>query len=120
MLRIRTLAAVAAVGFALAVAASAGAAPLPRLTGTVGPGFTITLKRGAKPVKTLKAGRYRITVVDRSNIHNFRLKGPGVDREITTVAFAGAKTVVVTLKKGRYTFVCDPHFTTMKGSFRVV
>jgi plastocyanin len=29
------------------------------------------------------------------------------------------KTIVVTLKNGRYTFVCDPHFTSMKGSFTV-
>jgi len=21
------------------------------------------------------------------------------------------------MRKGRYTFVCDPHFTSMKGSF---
>jgi plastocyanin len=118
MTRFHTLLALAAAGTALAVAAPAGAA-LPKLAGTVGPGFTITLKQSGKAVKTLKAGAYSITVSDRSNIHNFRLKGPGVNREITAVGFMGTKTVVVRLKKGKYTFVCDPHASIMKGSFTV-
>jgi plastocyanin len=119
LLRIRTLAvAVVLAVTGLAVAASAGAA-LPRLVGTVGPGFTITMKQGTRAVRVVKPGRYSIVVADKSNIHNFRLKGPGVNREITTVGFVGTKTVLVTLKKGRYTFVCDPHFTAMKGSFTV-
>jgi plastocyanin len=118
MLRFRTLT-VAAVVAALSWTASAGAVP-PKLTGTVGPGFTISLKRFAKSVKSLKAGTYRITVSDKSSIHNFHLRGPGVNRQITTVPFVGTKTITVTLKKGTYTFVCDPHFTTMHGSFKVV
>jgi len=113
---------VAATLAALTLTASAGAgtAALPKLAGTVGPGFTITIKRFNKPFRTLKAGRYSITVADRSNIHNFHLKGPGVNREITTVGFVGTKTIIVRFKKGLYTFVCDPHLTSMKGSFRVL
>jgi plastocyanin len=118
LLRFRILVVAAALA-ALTLTALAEAAPLPRLVGTVGPGFTITLKRFNRPLRTLKAGRYSITVSDRSNIHNFHLKGPGVNREITAVGFTGTKTVIVTFKRGRYTFVCDPHFTTMKGSFSV-
>ena len=118
MLRFRTFVVAAVVGAALTVAASAGAV-VPKLNGTVGPGFTITVKRGTAPVKLLKAGTYSITVADKSNIHNFRLKGPGLNREITSVAFVGTKTVTVTLKKGRYTFDCDPHQAIMKGSFTV-
>ena len=56
MLRIRTLVAVVAGVASLALPISAGAAT-PKLTGTVGPGFTITLKQGAKKVKTLKIAR---------------------------------------------------------------
>ena len=113
---------VAAALAALTLTASAGAGTtaLPKLVGTVGPGFTITMKRLNKPFRTLKAGRYSITVADRSNIHNFHLKGPRVNREITTVGFVGTKTIVVTFRKGLYTFVCDPHLTSMKGSFRVL
>ncbi len=119
MLRIRTLVAVVAGVAALALPISAGAAT-PKLTGTVGPGFTITLKQGAKKVKTLKAGSYSVRVSDKSNIHNFRLKGPGVNKEITSISFKGTKTVVVKLKKGTYTYVCDPHASIMKGTFKVV
>jgi plastocyanin len=119
MPRTRALVSIAAVGSALAFTAPAGAAT-PKLVGTVGPGFTITLKRFGKPLKTLKTGTYSITVSDKSNIHNFHLRGPGVNKEITKIGFVGTKTVVVKLTKGTYRFVCDPHLTTMKGSFRVV
>jgi hypothetical protein len=121
LFRFRTLVVTAALAglAALALTSSAGAAAPTKLVGTVGPGFTITLKKTARPVRLLTPGRYSITVADRSNIHNFHLKGPGVNKEITTVGFVGTKTVIVALKKGTYTFVCDPHFTSMKGSFRV-
>jgi plastocyanin len=29
------------------------------------------------------------------------------------------KTVTVKLKKGTYKYICDPHATVMKGSFKV-
>jgi plastocyanin len=58
-------------------------------------------------------------VADKSNIHNFHLRGPKVNKEITTIGFTGVKTVIVKFSKGKYTFICDPHFTTMKGSFTV-
>jgi plastocyanin len=88
------------------------------LTGTVGPGFTISLKKGGVKVRTLRAGRYTIRVTDKSNIHDFRLKG-AVRKTITTVAFKGTKTVAVTLRKGTVTYYCSPHASSMKGSFRV-
>jgi plastocyanin len=108
-----------AAGLAAAVLAASAGAATPKLTGTVGPGFTISLKQAGKAVKTLKAGSYSITVSDKSAIHNFHLSGPGVNKEITKVGFVGTKTVVVKLKKGLYRFVCDPHASTMKGSFKV-
>ena len=121
MFRFRTLVVIAALAglAALALTSSAGAAAPIRLVGTVGPGFTITLKKAARPVRLVKAGRYSITVADKSSIHNFHLKGPGVNKEITTVGFVGTKTVIVALRKGTYTFVCDPHSTSMRGSFKV-
>ena len=88
------------------------------LTGTVGPGFTITLKKGATKVRTLKAGRYTIRVSDKSNIHDFRLKG-AVTKTITGVSFKGTKTVTMTLKRGIVTYYCSPHLISMKGTFRV-
>ncbi len=107
---------------AVALATAAVAFPrssAPKLTGSVGPGFTISLKQGTKKVTSLKAGRYTITVRDKADIHNFHLRGPGVNKQITTVPFKGTKTVTVTLKKGTYTYVCDPHASSMHGSFKV-
>jgi plastocyanin len=102
--------------FAVAVApASAGAT---KLVGTVGPGFTITLTKGGKKVKSLTAGKYMIVVHDKSNIHNFKLTGPGVTKS-TPVAYVGSKTWTVTLKKGTYRYVCVPHASVMKASFKV-
>ena len=109
----------AAVAAALALAAPVGAMGPTKLTGTVGPGFTITLKKAGVKVKTLKAGRYTITVNDKSNIHDFHLKGPGVNKVITTTPFKGTKSVTLRLSKGTYRYLCDPHASTMKGSFRV-
>lgn len=99
-------------------ASAVKAAPI-KLAATVGPGFTIRLTKGGKAIKSLKAGTYRITVRDRSPIHNFHLSGPGFNKR-TQVPFTG--TVIwknVKLKKGAYKFVCDPHASVMKGSFKV-
>ncbi len=104
---------------ALVVLAPASAMSTTTLQGTVGPGFTITLKMGGKSVKSLKAGKYTIKVSDKSDIHNFHLRGPGVNKEISKVPFKGTKSYTVTLKKGKYTYVCDPHAAAMKGSFTV-
>ena len=106
--------ALAAIAAALAVPGLAPAATRNNtLTATDGPGFTITMSK-----KTVKAGTYTIVVHDKSNIHNFRLTGPGVNK-LTSVPWVGTKTWTVNLKKGTYKFVCDPHATIMKGVLRV-
>jgi hypothetical protein len=111
MTRIR-LAVVTLTGFgALVFGALALAAPTP-LGGSVGPGFTITMK------KPTKAGSYRLTVNDRSSIHNFHITGPGVNRR-TSVSGTGRTTWTLTLRRGTYRFLCDPHPDTMRGSFRI-
>jgi plastocyanin len=103
-----------------ALAGQASGAPNATVTwkGKVGPGFTIGLTNssGAK-VTTAKAGTYKFVVSDLSDIHNFHLTGPGLNKVITTVAFKGTKTLTLTLKKGTYKYVCDPHASIMKGSF---
>ena len=121
MNRFRITILLAVVAGVLAIAAPSQAALPKKLTGTVGPGFTITLKKLGKKVTLLKAGTYSITVSDKSNIHNWHLRGPGrVNKEITTIGFVGTKTAIVKLVKGTYTYICDPHFSTMKGTFKVV
>lgn len=114
--RLLLLVAILATGL---VTASTGLAAAPKLVGVVGPGFTITLKSGGKLVKTLKAGTYTIAVQDKASIHDFHLKGPGVNKS-TTVPFVGSQTWTVTLKAGTYTYQCDPHASAgMKGTFKV-
>jgi plastocyanin len=112
-MRKRTVAVVLAAAVAAAIAALPTFAATPVLTGTVGPGFTIVMKK-----KPTKAGKYKLVVSDKSSIHNFHLKGPGVNVK-TSVSAVGTKSFTITLKKGKYTFICDPHATTMKGSFTI-
>jgi len=106
---------------ALGGVATAGSAGSPKkVDGSVGPGFSIKLTLGGKAVTTLKAGvAYAFTVKDKAAIHDFHLTGPGVNKVITSVPFTGTKIVVLTLKKGTYRYVCDPHASSMKGSFTV-
>ena len=101
-----------------AIAAPAAFAKSPTLTGTVGPGFTITLTQGGKSVKSLDAGTYVVKISDKSNIHNFHLTGPGVNKK-TSVGGTGSTTWTLKLKEGTYKYVCDPHAAIMRGSFKV-
>ena len=97
-----------------------GAAASGTLEGETGPGFTIEVKQNDEDAETVAAGTYPLVVEDKSDMHNFHLIGPGVDEEVTDVPFVGKKTVTVTLKKGTYTYQCDPHAASgMKGTFTV-
>lgn len=115
MKRICMLAAAAVA--AATVAGGAGAAT-PKLTASVSDPTNISLKMGSKSVKSLKAGKYTIVVKDQAADHNFHLSGPGLDKK-TSVGGKGTSTWKVTLEKGTYKFVCDPHASFMKGSFSV-
>ena len=84
------------------------------VTGTAGPGFDISMTG----TDGLEAGSVTITVTDNASTHNFHLTGPGVD-EATDVGGEGEETFEVTLEAGEYSFVCDPHASSMKGSFSV-
>lgn len=90
------------------------------LNGVVGEGdaFTIDLTDAAGArITTLKAGSYQVKVNDASKIHNFHLKGPGVDQK-TSVPDIGETTWTVHLTAGSYSYRCDPH-SSMTGSFTV-
>jgi plastocyanin len=116
-LAVATVTLVALVAFALASVATAAT---PKLTGTVGPGFTITLTKSGKKVTKLKAGKFTFVVADKASFHNFSLDGPkGFEKTFTSVPFKGTKTVTVTLKAGKYKFYCEPHESTMFGNFTV-
>jgi plastocyanin len=85
------------------------------LSGSVGPGFDISLDG----TDGLTAGDYTLVVNDQSSAHNFHLTGPGGVDVSTSVGEEGEQEFEVTLEAGEYTFVCDPHASQMKGSFTV-
>ena len=83
------------------------------LTGSVGPGFDISMAES-----TVAAGTYTLKVDDQASSHNFHVTGDGVDVS-TDVSGTGEQTFTVTLKPGTYTFVCDPHSSQMHGTLTV-
>jgi hypothetical protein len=116
---------VVAAALAVAGAAFSGSSATPTLKGVVGPGFTISLKKGGKKVKTLKAGKYKIVVSDKGNIHDFTLERekpskPHMEKLISGVGFTGTKTVVMTLKPGSWRAYCSIHEAEMQQNFKVV
>jgi plastocyanin len=81
--------------------------------------FTITLTtEDGADVSSLPAGGYTLQIVDKTDIHNFHLTGAGVDVS-SEVSGQVDEENDVTLEAGTYTFVCDPHATSMTGSFEV-
>jgi plastocyanin len=107
---------------AAAQAPTSRAAAARTLRGTVGPGFTITLKLNGKKVKTLKAGRYKFVIADRASSHNFELErtsGAEFEKEFTDVTSVGSTTSTLTLKKGKWKYYCKPHESVMRGFFTV-
>jgi hypothetical protein len=91
--------------------------PVLKLTGKVGPGSSISLKKGSAMVRALKKGTYKITVRDVSTKDNFHLTGPGVSKK---TAVGGKKTITWKLRfrAGKYTYRSDAH-KNLKRTFRV-
>ena len=124
----RKVAAVLVIVMAAALAAAGAAfsrsSATPTLKGVVGPGYTISLKKGGTKVKTLKAGKYKIIVSDKASIHNFTLErekpsSPHMEKHITSTAFMGTKTIVWTLKPGSWRAYCSIHESLMHQDFKV-
>jgi hypothetical protein len=119
----RSLVAAIVVALTLALGASAFArADANKLKGTVGPSFTISLTKNGHRVRTLTAGTYTFVISDKASIHNFTLeqeKGGKFEKDLTSVAFVGTKTVKVKLKAGKWKFYCKIHESQMFGFFTV-
>lgn len=110
---------VAALAAAALLAPGEALADNPKLTATVGPGFSIRLLDATgQAVSRLEPGTYDVVVEDLSEEHNFHLQGPGVN-ESTSLPFVGTVTWTVTFAVGRYGFQCDPHAAVMRGAFTV-
>jgi len=101
---------------------ASGQTATPTLKGTVGPGYMISLTMNGKKVKSLKRGSYKFVVTDRSTFHNFtveREKGGKFEKDLTSVAFTGNKTVTLKLGPGSWKYYCKVHEPMMYGFFKV-
>ena len=101
------------------------ATPGGTLVGTVGTSddpdafvITLTTEEGGE-VTTLPPGDYTLRIDDPSTIHNFHLTGPGGVDVSSDVGGTGEEEFEITLEAGTYEFVCDPHASSMNGSFEV-
>jgi len=92
------------------------------LTGVVGQNDSATIVLAdseGNEVTSLPAGTYTVEISDLSSFHNFHLTGPGGVDEVTSVPETADVTWEVTFEAGTYTYLCDPHPTTMRGEFEV-
>lgn len=95
----------------------------PQLLGTIGTredpeAYEIGLRSpDGNAVTSIAAGTYTLQIADGSKLHNFHLIGKGIDLA-TSVPDSETATVTITLVAGEtYTFQCDPHTSSMKGTF---
>ena len=119
---IAVLAALAIAGAVVIASASSASKDGRQLYGSVGPGFVISLHEDGPDgavVTSLRPGVYWLTVHDASPFHNFHIFGPGLDEVVTSVPLVDDVTVKIKVKHGDYTYQCDPHARTMKGTFAV-
>ena len=104
---------------ALVLPSAVAQADNPKLVAVVGTNdaFVISLRDASgNAVTQLAPGTYDIAVSDRSESHNFHLKGPGVDM-VTPVGEKQETTWTVTIGQGRYSYACDVHAFQMRGYF---
>jgi len=118
------IAVLVAAALAVAGAAFSSGTSTPTLKGVVGPGYSVSLTKSGKKVKTLRAGKYKVVVSDKSDFHNFTVERekpskPKVEKTLTGTGFTGSKTVVMTLKPGSWRFYCSVHESQMHQDFKV-
>jgi hypothetical protein len=94
------------VAAAPAFGGSAGSAPFRgTLVGTAGTLGRVTLSRHGRPVVSLKSGRYKVVIDDTTDGSGFVMERPnGAEIVVTSVAFVGKRTKLVTLTPGRWGF----------------
>jgi len=74
------------------------------LAGVVTPAGRLAIAYKGKPVKTLQAGRYTISVVDESSSNGFVVKGSRKAVSVTGMPFVGKHSVTLDLTAGRWSF----------------
>src|SRR5690349_14530491 len=104
---------------ALVLPSAVARADNPKLVAVVGTNdaFVVSLRdANGNAVTQLAPGTYDIAVSDRSEEHNFHLRGPGVDGQ-SPIGEKQETTWTVTIGDGIYTYVCDAHASQMRGYF---
>ena len=96
----------------------------PTLKGVVGPGYTISLKKGGTKVRTLRTGKYKFVISDKSSIHNYTIERekpskPHIEKHATSTSGTGMKTFTMTLKPGSWRAYCSVHEAQMHIDFKV-
>ncbi len=86
------------------------------LQGTV-QGQRVLLRNEGRVVTSLNVGPYTFVVTDNSRTQNFRLKGPGLNRQ-TSVRGRGRSTWTLNLRRGTYRYWSSAR-PGVKKSFRV-
>jgi hypothetical protein len=77
----------------------------------------IKLQLDGRKLKALPEGQYTFVVSDRSKMQNFRLRGPGVNRQ-TSVKGTGRATWTLSLGPGKYRYSSSGQ-GKLNGTFRV-
>ena len=91
---------------------------VPTLDAVVSEAGKATLRRNGKAVTKVKAGRYRFFVTDNSKRRGFTIQRTGFKpTALTTAAYVGRSSKIVTLLAGRWSFSAVPGGA--KGSFTV-
>ena len=104
---------------ALLAAGPASSRTLPQLFGTVGPDSTFIFKdKAGKQVRSLKPGKYTISVQDFSRIQNFHLVGPSLNLK-TSLRGKGSSGWAIVLKAGTFRYYSDGSPSKLRGSFSV-
>jgi hypothetical protein len=79
------------------------------LTGSVSPGGTLTLLYRGRAVTTLAAGRYTITITDKSTTHGFMLeKVARSPLSVTGAGFVGKRSASLELTAGQWLALSRP------------
>jgi hypothetical protein len=74
------------------------------LTGAVTASGRLSLSFKGKSITSLKAGRYTVSVVDRSSSNGFVVKGKRSSVAVTGMAFVGKRTAKLSLTAGKWSF----------------
>jgi hypothetical protein len=74
------------------------------LAGTVTPSGRVTIAYKGKSVSRLQAGRYTVTVIDKSPSNGFVVKGAHKSAMVTGSPFVGKRSVTLDLTRGRWSF----------------